>query len=187
MRVLVVVDMQNDFIDGSLGTKEAEAIIPNVIRKIQEYRPDEIWVTQDTHPANYMETNEGRHLPVVHCVKDTKGHELNAAIATALQDVPTEHIICKPTFGSTRLMDSLRAAAGEEPLEIELVGLCTGICVLSNAILCKVTFPESNVTVDASCCACVTPESHDTALAAMRLCQIGITNEEQEPWRIVTA
>ena len=158
MKFLIVVDMQNDFITGALGTKEAVAILPKVLEKIRTYRPEQLFVTQDTPPANYLETNEGRHLPVA-------------------------HLICKPTFGSTLLIENLKTAAGTEPLEIELIGLCTGICVLSNAILCKATFPESDVSVDAACCACVTPQSHDTALSAMKLCQIDICNEGREPWR----
>ena len=108
---------------------------------------------------------------------------MNPLVAEALESVPADHFICKPTFGSTLLIEKLKTAAGTEPLEIELIGLCTGICVLSNAILCKATFPESDVSVDAACCACVTPQSHDTALSAMKLCQIDICNEGREPWR----
>ena len=169
MKFLIVVDMQNDFITGSLGTKEAEAILPKVLEKIRTYRPEQIFVTQDTHPDNYLETNEGRHLPVAHCIAGSQG--------------PADHFICKPTFGSTLLVEKLKTAVGTETPEIELVGLCTGICVLSNAILCKATFPESDVSVDAACCACVTPQSHDTALSAMKLCQIDINNQGSEPWR----
>ena len=104
-------------------------------------------------------------------------------VAEALEGVPADHFICKPTFGSTLLVEKLKTAVGTEAPEIELVGLCTGICVLSNAILCKATFPESDVSVDAACCACVTPQSHDTALSAMKLCQIDINNQGSEPWR----
>ena len=183
MKFLIVVDMQNDFITGSLGTKEAEAILPKVLEKIRAYRPEQIFVTQDTHPDNYLETNEGRHLPVAHCIAGSEGHALNPLVAEALEGVPADHFICKPTFGSTLLVEKLKTAVGTETPEIELVGLCTGICVLSNAILCKATFPESDVSVDAACCACVTPQSHDTALSAMKLCQIEINNEGSEPWR----
>lgn len=182
MKLLVVVDMQNDFIAGSLGTKEAEKIVSNVIEKIRRYAPEQIYVTQDTHMENYLDTNEGKHLPVVHCVAGTEGHALDPRIQDALAEVPTEHFVQKPTFGSTLLVEKLRAVA-DEPLEIELVGLCTGICVLSNAILCKAAFPEADIVVDASCCACVSPQSHDTALAAMKLCQIAIHKEGEEPWR----
>ena len=183
MKFLIVVDMQNDFITGARGTKEAEAILPKVLEKIRTYRPEQIFVTQDTHPDNYLETNEGRHLPVAHCIAGSEGHALNPLVTEALESVPADHFICKPTFGSTLLIEKLKTAAGTEPLEIELIGLCTGICVLSNAILCKATFPESDVSVDAACCACVTPQSHDTALSAMKLCQIDICNEGREPWR----
>lgn len=183
MKILIVVDMQNDFVTGALGTREAAAILPNVMDKIGTYAPDEIWITKDTHHEDYMETAEGRHLPVEHCILGTEGHRLNPAIAGCMHGVPGDHVILKPTFGSTELIDRLKIAVGTEVPEIELVGLCTGICVLSNAILCKAAFPEANVTVDAACCACVTPESHDTALAAMKLCQIEIVNEGKEPWR----
>lgn len=183
MRALIVVDMQNDFINGALGTNEAFAILPNVMNKIKEYEPDEIWVTKDTHHEDYLETNEGRHLPVEHCILGTEGYRLNPAIVGCLHGVRGDHVIIKPTFGSTELAERLKMAAEDDHPEIELVGLCTGICVLSNAILLKAVLPEAQITVDASCCACVTPESHDTALAAMKLCQIEITNEGKEPWR----
>lgn len=183
MRALVVVDMQNDFVTGALGTPEAGAILPNAMAKIQSYQPDEIWITKDTHHEDYLETAEGRHLPVEHCILGTQGHRLNPAIAGCMHGVPGDHVILKPTFGSTELIERLKIAAGTEPLEIELIGLCTGICVLSNAILCKAEFPESRIMVDAACCACVTPDSHDTAIAAMKLCQIEIENEGKEPWR----
>ena len=124
MKFLIVVDMQNDFITGSLGTKEAEAILPKVLEKIRTYRPEQIFVTQDTHPDNYLETNEGRHLPVAHCITGSEGHALNPLVAEALEGVPADHFICKPTFGSTLLAEKLKTAAGTETPEIELVGLC---------------------------------------------------------------
>lgn len=182
MKFLIVVDMQNDFIDGSLGTKEAQAILPGVVAKIGAYAPEQIYVTQDTHSSEYLSTAEGQKLPVVHCVAGTRGHALSAAVQKALAGVPADHFVQKPTFGSTALVEKLRDIAAD-PLELELVGLCTGICVLSNAILCKANFPEAGVSVDAACCACVTPQSHDTALDAMRLCQIDILHQGQEPWR----
>ena len=126
MKFLIVVDMQNDFITGSLGTKEAEAILPKVLEKIRTYRPEQIFVTQDTHPDNYLETNEGRHLPVAHCIAGSEGHALNPLVAEALEGVPADHFICKPTFGSTLLAEKLKTAAGTETPEIELVGLSGG-------------------------------------------------------------
>lgn len=183
MKVLIVVDMQKDFIDGSLGTPEAQTIVPNVVAKIAAYPPEAVFATRDTHTPDYLNSCEGRHLPVVHCVAGTPGHALHPDIVRALAAVAPDHILDKPTFGSVELAHRLRALAGDEPLEIELVGLCTGICVLSNAILLKAAFPEAEFFVDAACCACVTPQSHDTALAAMKLCHINIENEGREPWR----
>lgn len=171
-KILVVIDMQNDFIDGALGTKEAEAIVDNVITKIGEYPADHIYATRDTHQKNYLETLEGKKLPVVHCVEGTKGWELNEKIETALKGAV---IMNKPSFGSPVLADMLAAEAmGQEEMEVELVGLCTDICVVSNAILIKARLPEVNVAVDASCCAGVTPESHEAALQVMRMCQVEI-------------
>lgn len=182
MKILIVVDMQKDFISGSLGTAEAQKIVPYVAEKIRQMPREAVFVTQDTHPQQYMDTNEGKHLPVPHCIAGTEGHALDDAVAAALDGVPAEHFVCKPTFGSTELLDRLRALP-EKPTEIELIGLCTGICVLSNAILCKAAFPEADIVVDAALCACVTPQLHDTALDAMRLCQIEVLHQGEEPWR----
>lgn len=186
MKLLIVVDMQHDFIDGSLGTPEAPQILDNVVEKIAAYPPESIFVTRDTHQPDYLQSCEGRHLPVVHCVAGTPGHELHPRIAAALTAVPAAHWIDKPSFGSLELADRVRAVAGDQPLEIELVGLCTGICVLSNAIVLKAAFPEAELSVDAACCACVSPQAHDTALAAMQLCQIAVLHAGQEPWRHAT-
>jgi len=166
-KTLIVVDMQNDFIDGSLGTKEAEAIVLNVKRKIKSYvdAGDEVIFTRDTHQSNYLETNEGRHLPVVHCIEGTPGWE----IADGLY-VKGATIIDKPSFGYTNWKDY-------DLEEVELVGLCTDICVVSNALIIKATYPEINVSVDASCCAGVTPATHDAALATMACCQIQVTGQ----------
>lgn len=183
MKVLIVVDMQKDFIDGSLGTKEAPAIVPSVVAKIRQTPPENIFVTLDTHTPDYLNSCEGRHLPVAHCVKGTPGHALHPQVAAALDAVPEDHFIEKPTFGSILLADQLRDFAGQESLEIELIGLCTGICVLSNAMVLKAAFPEAEISVDAACCACVSPETHDTALAAMKLCHVTVENEGKEPWR----
>lgn len=163
-KTLIVVDMQNDFIDMALGTKEAVAIVPNVKKKIQQYKEngDEIIFTRDTHFENYMETPEGKKLPVPHCIKGTKGWE----IADGLY-VEGCKIIDKPNFGWPNWK--------EETLEdVELIGLCTDICVVSNALIIKATFPDANVKVDKTCCAGVTQESHEAALMTMQMCQIDI-------------
>ena len=168
-KTLIVIDMQNDFISEALGTKEAQAIVPNVKKKIEEYkaRGDEIIFTRDTHYEDYLKTNEGKHLPVEHCIKDSFGWEI-------AEELDTEGCSCidKETFGF-RYWDML----GDDIDEIELVGLCTDICVVSNALILKATFPEINITVDASCCAGVTPESHKAALDTMKMCQINVIGE----------
>ena len=167
MDVLIVVDMQNDFITGSLGTCEAQAILPRVVQKMQNFS-GLILATRDTHPQGYLSTQEGRHLPVVHCVQGTEGWQLHPSVEALLTEPP----INKPTFGSADLVARLQMV---EPLDsITLIGLCTDICVLSNALLLKAFFPEAPISVDASCCAGVTPESHRRALEAMQVCQIQI-------------
>lgn len=163
-KTLIVVDMQNDFIDEALGTKEAVAIVPNVKKKIEEYAAngDEIIFTRDTHSEDYLETPEGKKLPVKHCIKDTHGWE----IADGLY-VEGCKIIDKPNFGWPDWKN--------ESLEkVEIIGLCTDICVVSNALIIKASFPDAEVSVDASCCAGVTPETHEAALATMKMCQIDI-------------
>ena len=172
-KVLVVIDMQNDFIDGSLGTKEAEGIVENVVKKIKEYEPENVYATRDTHEENYLETAEGKKLPVIHCVEGTPGWEINEMVAEALGSAV---IVNKPTFGSVVLAELLQAENDKEELEIELVGLCTDICVVSNALLLKAVMPEINISVDASCCAGVTPQSHEAALTTMQMCQITVNN-----------
>ena len=160
-KLLVVVDMQNDFIDGALGTKEAVAIVPNVKAKIENFEGTVLF-TRDTHFEDYMETQEGKNLPIPHCIKGTKGWE----IADGLY-VEGSKIIDKPNFGWPHW--------NEEKLEkVELVGLCTDICVVSNALIIKAMFPDAEVKVDSSCCAGVTPESHDAALKTMQMCQVEI-------------
>ncbi len=168
-KVLVVVDMQNDFIDGSLGTVQAQGIVSKVISKIKSYPADCIYATRDTHGEDYLESSEGKNLPVVHCVKGSKGWEIRPEVAEAM---PQAVILDKPTFGSTELAKLLYRENEKEGLEIELVGLCTDICVVSNALLLKSFLPENRISVDASCCAGVTPESHEAALATMKMCQI---------------
>ena len=172
--ILVVVDMQNDFIDGALGTPEAAAIVPAVVEKIRGYDPWNIYLTRDTHYENYLETQEGRNLPVEHCIKDTPGWQLRTEVAEAAEGGT---IIDKPTFGSVELASRLMVERAQEALEIEVVGLCTDICVVSNALLLKAAMPEAPITVDAACCAGVTPEKHKAALETMRSCQIAIVNE----------
>ena len=170
-KVLVVIDMQNDFVDGALGTKEAQAIVPAVLEKIKEYAGEKVFATRDTHDENYMETSEGKHLPVPHCIKGTQGCEIRDDVAEALNDVGAE-IIDKPTFGSTELAEKMVALAKTDELTIEVIGLCTDICVASNALLLKANLPETVIKVDPLCCAGVTPESHDAALLTMKMCQI---------------
>lgn len=170
MHVLVVVDMQNDFIDGALGTPEAAAIVPKVAEKIRNF-DGLVLATRDTHTADYPKTQEGRNLPVTHCVMCTPGWAIHPEIASLLEETPID----KPTFGSVELGENLRALHEESGVEsVTLVGLCTDICVISNALLIKAFLPEVPVIVDARCCAGVTPESHRTALSAMRACQIEI-------------
>jgi len=176
-KYLIVVDMQNDFISGSLGTDEAKAILPAVKEKIEGAIGNRrIYFTKDTHSGDYLETLEGKILPVPHCIKDTEGWE----IARELLDVFVSRelkpaCIEKKTFGSVELAHMLECIDKKEKIEeIELMGLCTDICVISNALLLKAFFPGIKISVDASCCAGVTPDSHENALVAMKMCQIEI-------------
>lgn len=171
-RFLVVVDIQKDFVDGALGTSEAQGIISASAEKIKSF-DGEIIVTYDTHAENYMETSEGRKLPVPHCIKGTEGWELNAEIAKALEGREYTKVE-KPTFGSVELPKLIADAAGEEEFTIELIGLCTDICVVSNALLLKASFPEVQISVDSACCAGVTVDSHNAALTTMKMCQIDV-------------
>ena len=170
-KILVVVDMQNDFIDGALGTPEAVAIVPYVKELIEGF-DGKVLFTRDTHFENYMDTEEGRNLPVPHCTKGTEGWQIRAE----LDALRTTEAIDKITFGSRELVDVL-AAEGEIE-SITFVGLCTDICVISNAMVVKAFFPEIPLLVDAKACAGVTPESHARALEAMKVCQIKVENEE---------
>ena len=172
-KVLIVVDMQNDFIDGSLGTKEAQGIVSNVVKEIKKDYSF-IYATRDTHPENYLETNEGRHLPVEHCIKGSAGWQIRKEVEEALNEKEHE-IVDKPTFGSEVLVKKLKERNAEKEIdEFVFVGLCTDICVVSNALLVKAAFPEKKLTVLKDCCAGVTPESHEAALSTMKMCQIGI-------------
>lgn len=169
-KLLVIVDMQKDFIDGSLGTEEAVAIVPKVKQKIEDSiaMGAEVVFTRDTHHNNYLDTNEGKHLPVVHCIEGTEGWMLDKALI-GLAD--GRRIFDKPSFGSIELMEYVKMGSFDE---IELCGLCTDICVISNAMLVKAALPEAVIKVDSTCSAGVSPESHDRALAAMKLCQVEI-------------
>lgn len=171
-RVLIVVDMQRDFVDGSLGTSEAEAIVDNVINKIAGFEGD-IIATLDTHSENYMETSEGKKLPVPHCIKGTDGWRLDRRVQAAL-DKKNYRVVEKITFSSVELPGIIAENYDINNLEIELIGLCTDICVVSNAILLKAHFPEVPIYVDSSCCAGVTPDKHNAALETMRSCQINV-------------
>ncbi|WMM25380.1 isochorismatase family cysteine hydrolase [Tissierella sp. MB52-C2] len=170
--VLLVVDMQNDFIDGSLGTKEAVNIVSNVVKKIKEFEGKIIY-TRDTHGENYLSTQEGRYLPVTHCIEGTSGWEIHNDIQALIS--PENTIYNKVTFGSKDLVMELVEMDNKEPIdEIELIGLCTDICVISNAFTIKAFLPEVKIFVDAKCCAGVTKESHENALNAMKVCQIQV-------------
>jgi len=171
--ILIVVDMQNDFIDGALGTAEAQTIVPMVIHKIKNFN-GKVLFTRDTHGDDYMQTQEGQNLPVPHCIKGTHGWQIHPA----LESLRTEKAIDKVTFGSSELASILTAMNQEESIEsVTFIGLCTDICVISNAMLVKAFLPEVPLIVDASCCAGVTPESHKIALEAMKACQIRIEHE----------
>lgn len=173
-KILVIVDVQNDFVDGSLGTQEAVNIIPNLIEKIKAWDGD-IIVTKDTHAENYLETAEGKKLPVEHCIDGTDGHGINKDVFSELLYTGINFsTLTKRTFGSTALPEIIR---GIDIESIELVGLCTDICVISNALILKAHYPEIPIIVDASCCAGVTPEKHKAALEVMKSCQIDVIGE----------
>ena len=173
-KILIVVDMQKDFVDGALGSKEAVSIVDNVVKKIESFDGDVI-VTYDTHGESYMESQEGKNLPVPHCIKGTAGWELDKKVQAAV-DKREYKAIEKPTFGSTELVEYIKENYNADETEIELVGLCTDICVVSNALLLKANFLETRVSVDASCCAGVTPESHNAALVTMKMCQVDVVD-----------
>ncbi len=170
-KLLVVVDMQKDFVDGALGTKEAVAIVPAVLEKIKEYDIKNVFVTRDTHQPDYMDTQEGANLPVEHCIEGTPGWELDKKVAEAVEGA---HFVNKPTFGSVALARMISDISEKEDIEIELIGLCTDICVVSNALMLKAFMPEVKISVDSACCAGVTPEKHEAALETMRSCQINV-------------
>ena len=168
-KALVVVDMQNDFIDGALGTTEAQEMLPRLVEKLtaEQAAGTVLIFTMDTHGADYLQTQEGQKLPVEHCIRGTAGWQIADALQPFVREAAA--VIEKPTFGATAL-----PAALADYDEIEFVGLCTDICVISNALLAKAFYPEKHISVDAACCAGVTPESHANALAAMRMCQVEV-------------
>ena len=167
MKFLIVVDMQVDFISGSLGSDHARAVVPHVVEKVKSF-DGEVIFTRDTHTADYLQTREGKHLPVPHCIKDTEGWQICKELRPYVKNV-----IDKETFGSVALPQVI-SAYGDNIDSIELCGLCTDICVISNAMVLKAAFPEVDIRVDGTCSAGVTPESHNTALAAMRAVQIEV-------------
>ena len=168
-KILIVIDMQNDFIDGSLGTKEAVSIVPAVKEKILSYDKKNVYATRDTHPVNYLQTQEGSMLPVEHCIKNTNGWQICSELKSLIDEA---NIFDKVTFGSTDMALFIKSISEKEQIEIELVGLCTDICVVSNALLLKAFMPEVRISVDSTCCAGVTPSKHEAALETMRSCQI---------------
>lgn len=171
--ILVVVDMQNDFIDGALGTKEAVAIVPAVKEKIENFDGKVIF-TRDTHFENYMETQEGKNLPVPHCIKGTEGWEIRFELMELCKEQPID----KLTFGSSELGNILVEEDKVNPIEsITFIGLCTDICIISNVMIAKAFLPEVKIIVDAACCAGVSPETHKNALEAMKICQVRVENE----------
>lgn len=173
MKCLVVIDVQNDFVSGSLGTPEAQAMLPRLEEKLRGFEGC-VWMTLDTHGADYMDTQEGKHLPVPHCVRETEGWQLSGELGKLAESFGAG-IVEKPTFGSEELVASLKALYEAGELEsIELVGLCTDICVVSNALMLKAAMPELPMSVDSACCAGVTPQKHEAALEVMRSCQIAV-------------
>lgn len=186
MKVLVLVDLQNDFIDGTLGSKEAQAIVPNVVEKLNgiDLKETLVLFTKDTHYEDYLTTLEGKYLPVEHCIENTKGHEINKDILIAIEgkerltsdfDKIVDGVICKNTFGSDDLREFILANK-DDIEEMEFAGLCTDICVVSNVLMARQTLPNTRIVVDAACCAGVTPEKHLAALETMRSCQIDVIN-----------
>jgi len=177
MKVLVVIDMQNDFLTGVLGNSECAATIPEVARIIREGNYDHIYLTRDTHQSNYMETQEGAKLPVPHCIENTDGWQINAEVMAAVNEKYDNKytLVDKPTFGSVKLASLLKEKYENSlDTEIDFVGVCTGICVISNVLVTKANLYEAKITVIEKGCACVTPDTHNTAINAMKTCQIDV-------------
>lgn len=171
-KILIVVDMQNDFITGALGTKEAQGIVDEAVRIIEGFDGD-IFATYDTHFEDYSETLEGCNLPVVHCIKDTEGWRLDKRVGEALDKKGFERVE-KVTFGSVDLPEIISERYDVSDIEIEIFGLCTDICVVSNALLLKASFPEVKITLLEKACAGVTVDSHNAAITTMKMCQIAV-------------
>ena len=193
-KVLVVVDAQRDFITGSLKNEMADKTMKNIIKKIKEYieNNDKVVFTFDTHHEDYLYTLEGKHLPVKHCIAGTEGWRLDQRLGDYVLrefNVHKEQFsnVMKQTFGSMCVIDAITKGSNKDDFSdiesVEFVGFCTGICVVYNALLAKATLTKTEVYVDASCCACVTPESHDAALMVMESCQVNVINKDKEPWR----
>ena len=172
-KVLVVIDMQKDFVDGALGTAEAVAIVDNVVKEMKKDY-DVVYLTKDTHQENYLETQEGKNLPVVHCVENTDGWQFDRKIEKAYKKLKNAVVFNKPTFGSEKLAEEIKRLHEEGIESITMVGLCTDICVVSNALLLKAAEPEIEIRCLADCCAGVTPASHQAALTTMKMCQISV-------------
>ncbi len=171
--VLIVVDMQVDFVSGALGTKEAQAVLPHVVDKVKSFSGKLVF-TRDTHSPDYLTTQEGTMLPIAHCIKDTEGWQLAGELKELAKG---QDIIDKPAFGSLELAEHIKTLHQQQPINrITLVGLCTDICVLSNALILKAALPEVSVHVDAACCAGASPEGHETALKALKPCQVVVEN-----------
>ena len=175
-KVLVVIDVQNDFVTGSLGSAAAVEVIPNICKKIEDFDGG-IIVTQDTHDSEYLKTQEGHNLPIVHCIEDTWGHNIERDVFFALIHGYVLHVINKTIFGANVLPSVVTRTTTEDLKEIIVIGLVTDICVITNVLLLKTFFPELTITVDASCCAGTTPENHAAALQVMRSCQINVIND----------
>ena len=182
MKILVIVDMQNDFTTGALGNAECEAVVPKIIDVINNREFDQFILIRDTHDQNYFNTQEGNKLPVEHCIRDTYGWRICEGIVKAIRDkgkYPNTTFLDKGSIGSLYLANLLKETyfIDQEDVEFTAVGVCTGICVISNVLLLKAALPEAKITVLADACACVTPESHKTALEAMKMCQISIEED----------
>ena len=175
-KILVVIDVQNDFVTGSLGSPAAVAVIDNICAKIENF-DGQVVATQDTHYDNYLDTDEGKKLPIVHCLYNTWGHDIEGSVFAAIKRKYCPAFVKKSTFGSINLISTTHWILDRESVEIILIGLVTDICVITNALVLKTFYPKATITVDASCCAGTTPENHAAALQVMRSCQVNVVND----------